>query len=274
MKLAFASLGCPNWSIEQVAAQAAALGFDGVELRGIQGEHLGPAESPAELQRIRKLFKDSGTSILAIMGYSTFMLPDGEKREELIHTALQFIATAQALGCPVLRVFGGQTPEGLSRAQAIENVVNGLRRLAGPAEAAGVSVAIETHDDWCRGEFLAQVLDAVGSPAIGACWDAANSHFIEPVATTYQAISAYIKHVHFKDSQRGADGKIHSVLPGTGEVPLEQILTLLRDGNYQGTLSFEWEKKWQPELQEPEIAFPHYLKVTTGLMKKLGIPRG
>lgn len=274
MKLAFASLGCPGWTIEQVAEQAGRMGFDGVELRGIKGEHIGPDEPAAELARVRGLFERAGARVLAIMGYSTFTMPDGAPRDEHIRIALRFIETARALGCPVLRVFGGKVPEGLTVEQAAANIVRGLRALAGPAERAGVTVAIETHDDWRVGGLLGGILDAVGSPAVGACWDAANSHFVEPLETTYAAIGRHVRHVHFKDAGKDAEGKTRSMLPGTGEVPLERVLALLRDGGYAGTLSFEWEKKWEPALEEPEIAFPHYLRFTTGLMKRLGVPRG
>ena len=30
------------------------MGFDGVELRGVKGEHIGPDETPGDLKRIRK----------------------------------------------------------------------------------------------------------------------------------------------------------------------------------------------------------------------------
>jgi len=33
MKLSFTTLGCPDWSLEQIAKNARAFGFDGVELR-------------------------------------------------------------------------------------------------------------------------------------------------------------------------------------------------------------------------------------------------
>ena len=38
MKLGFSSLVCPGWSLESIVTNAAAMGFDGVELRGIRGE--------------------------------------------------------------------------------------------------------------------------------------------------------------------------------------------------------------------------------------------
>jgi hypothetical protein len=39
-------------------------------------------------------------------------------------------------------------------------------------------------------------------------------------------------------------------------------------------VSFEWEKKWEPSLEEPEVALPVNMKLITGLMKELGIKVG
>ena len=65
-----------------------------------------------------------------------------------------------------------------------------------------------------------------------------------------------------------------SKLPGTGEVDLQRALRILHEGGYRGYLSFEWEKKWEPDLAEPEIAFPHYAKFVAKLMAEEGVPRG
>jgi hypothetical protein len=35
-------------------------------------------------------------------------------------------------------------------------------------------------------------------------------------------------------------------------------VTLLEQGGYDGYLSFEWEKAWHPEIDEPEVAIPQY----------------
>ena len=36
----------------------------------------------------------------------------------------------------------------------------------------------------------------------------------------------------------------------------------------------EWEKKWEPSLAEPEVAFPAYLKHAKELMAEAGVRRG
>ena len=40
-----------------------------------------------------------------------------------------------------------------------------------------------------------------------------------------------------------------------------RVLSLLRDEGYDRWVSFEWEKKWHPEIEDPEVAFPQYAKV-------------
>ena len=82
MKLSFCTLGCPDWDLDTIAARGRDLGFDGVELRGVAGEHIGPDETPEDRTRIRDLFADAGLEIACIMGYSRFTLPDAEDRAE------------------------------------------------------------------------------------------------------------------------------------------------------------------------------------------------
>jgi sugar phosphate isomerase/epimerase len=276
MKLSFATLGCPDWTLEHIAQQAAALGFDGVELRGAAGNHIGPDESPAELARIRGLFADAGVAICCIMGYTKFTDDDPAARAQNVALTRTYIGVAQAIGCPTLRIFGGHNPQ-VERQVAIERLVSCLREVAPMAADHGVQLAIETHDDWCIGANLAAAIAGVDHPAVGVCWDIANSHFREPMARTHAAIREHIVHVHFKDAVKSPAGGAHanhSVLPGEGEVDMPGGLALLKSSGYDGWLSFEWEKKWEPELAEPEVAFPHYLRVARDLLDRAGIARG
>ena len=271
MKLSFATLGCPEWTLEQIAENAAGMGFDGVELRGVAGEHIGPDETPEERARIRDLFAAKGVEIACIMGYSKFTWEDRAQLAGDVEVARKFVGVAADLGCPVLRIFGGMWGEA-DREAALARVVGGLKQVAPVAEEAGVKLAIETHDDWCKGENLAAVMDGVGSPALGVCWDIANAFTVEPLEETYASIAGRIYHVHFKDV--GLEGDKHvAKLLGEGDVDLAGGLQILKRDGYDAYLSFEWEKKWQPELQEPEVAFPHYASEASRLMAEAGLAR-
>ena len=41
-----------------------------------------------------------------------------------------------------------------------------------------------------------------------------------------------------------------------GVVPLQEAYTALKHAGYDGYISLEWEKKWHPEIDEPEVALP------------------
>lgn len=273
MKLAFATLGCPNWDLATIVRQAKTMGFDGVELRGIAGEHIGPDETPAARAAIRRQFAEAGVGIAALMGYSKFTWDDPVKRQGDVTVAEKYIAVARDIGCPIVRLFGGMHTD-VGWEETLRRVSACVKPLADRAEQAGVTLAVETHDDWCKGECLRALLDAVPSPALAVCWDLCNAHFVEPMERTFQAIKHRIVHVHFKDAGRSAEGKVVSKLPGTGEVNMRRALELLKSIGYRGYLSFEWEKKWEPDLAEPEVAFPHYLKHATDLMAQTGVARG
>jgi len=40
------------------------------------------------------------------------------------------------------------------------------------------------------------------------------------------------------------------------------VLDVLRRGGYDGWLVAEWEKRWHPEIEEPEVALPHEAAVS------------
>ena len=269
MKLSFATLGCPAWNLEKIAAEAARMGFEGVELRGQPGEHIGMTETPESRRAIRELFKKHGVAIAAIMGYTHFTGSDDGAWRKQIENTVAMAQLAHDVGCPVLRVFGGKLEAG-AREAGVARVAAGLREVGAAVEPMGVKIALETHDDWCEGRFLAEVLAQVNHPAIGACWDVGNTFFYEPAETTWKAIGRYVSHVHFKDAAQ-EEKDVRGTLLGEGQVDLRKALRLLRDGRYTGYLSFEWEKKWQPGLAEPEIAFPHYVSFVRSLMKEEGV---
>ena len=114
----------------------------------------------------------------------------------------------------------------------------------------------------------------MNSPALGICWDISNAWWAEPLDVTYKDVKEHIAHVHFKDSSKNEKGRIESKLPGQGQVDMAKGLALLKQAGYDGWLSFEWEKKWEPALADPEIAFPHYYKYATEMMARVGVRRG
>ena len=74
-------------------------------------------------------------------------------------------------------------------------------------------------------------------------------------------LKPWIKSVDLKDSTADPAARLgyRYVEPGKGEVPLREAFRLLKDGGYDGWLTFEWEKRWHPEIADPEQSFPAFI---------------
>ena len=67
----------------------------------------------------------------------------------------------------------------------------------------------------------------------------------------------YIKHLHFKDHLR-VDGGWNLCSVGEGDIPLMKVLDALKADGYNGCISIEHEKKWHPELADPQEEFARF----------------
>jgi hypothetical protein len=53
-------------------------------------------------------------------------------------------------------------------------------------------------------------------------------------------------------------------------VPVRDTVQVLAPSGYTGYYCFEWEKAWHPDLEEPEVALPHYARVMREWLKAAG----
>ena len=262
MKLSFTTLGCPNWALEQIAQNAKALGYDGIELRtNSDGNHFSSEASTDDAQRVGKLFRDHGVPVMSVMGYCKFAFSDEADTTKNQALMRRLLPLAEAMGAKYVRTFAGAIPKEIDPKVAVEKVSDALRPLAAEAASRGVTIGLETHDAWCSGKQVMELVDRVKSPkGFGIVYDIFNAYTtgLEPWNVTYQTVKDHICYCHVKDGYKNKDGKYVYVMVGAGDLPMSEIIqTIVKDG-YKGFFSFEWEKKWHAELEEPERAFPQY----------------
>ena len=268
MKLAFSTLGCPDWSLEKIAEFAGANGFEGVELRTHDdGNHFSPAATAEEAGRLGAFFRSKGTRVFSLMAYTRFGATDpGElaaNRDKLLHV----LDLAKAIGAGFVRTFVGKIAEGVSREKALAQAAEYLAPCTAKARETGVSLGIETHDDWCDAANIKALQKLVGG-GLGTVWDFANAVEAtgKSAAEQFKDLKGTILYCHVKDSVQGADGKSHYVPVGTGRMPVKEVVDILRSNKLDLFLSFEHEKKWHPELPDPAEAFPGYAAFMRGLI--------
>ena len=193
------------------------------------------------------------------------------ERAKQLDEARRFIELASKLRAPYVRVFGDKYLPDEPKTALIDRVAAALRELTGYAEGSGVTVIIESHGQVTDSATLKAILTAAGQgPAL--LWDAHHTVVSskEAPADTFRELGTWVRHTHLKDSRPEGDD-VRYVLTGTGTVPVRDIVRVLVAGGYKGYYSFEWEKKWHPDIDEPEIAIPHYAKVMREYLREAGV---
>ncbi len=263
MKLAFSTLGCPGWSLGKVIEAARSYGYEGVELRGIAGEldiRKLPDFSPDNIGRSRSMFEDAGIDVAAVDSSASFSYAESGKLQGSMEEARDYITLARELGAPMVRVFGGHIPEGVTDTDAVDQLASCLVQLADFARENGVIVALETHDSFLTGKAVSEVMKSTNHESVGVIWDISNCFWTgEPIEETARLLAPHLIHVHVKDSVfTGKEANLTFI--GEGDIPIPKALQILTRQGYNGYLSYEWEKVWQPDIPEPEEAFPQYVK--------------
>ena len=256
-RLAFSTLAFPNQSLAEAATLGRRWGYEGIELRLVDGELIDPAMSSGRRRRVKQDVGD-----LPVVAVDSSVRLTEERPRPQIEAFLQLANDWEA---PAVRVFGGQLPEdGGARRQALEAAGRVLEEVAPLAERLGVAVAVETHDSFSASTAVAELLELVPSPWVGAVWDSHHPHRMgETPEEVYANIGARIVLAQVKDARRSESEPSgwKLVLMGQGEVPVHDMLVVLAGHGYDGAVSVEWEKRWHLDIEEPEVALPQHIGV-------------
>lgn len=267
MKLSFMTLGCPAWDLETICRNGRDYGFDGVDFRGL-GDDLDITTTPAFTTGVvatKRMLEDHGLAVSAIS--SSIAVCDPAKRRDNLEEAKRSIAVAGALECGIVRVFGQGDLQAMSRAEAADVGRDCLEEILALDGGERLRWVFETHDHWIQSQDCALLLERITNPNFGVLWDMGHTSRIgeESPEATAAALKGRIFYAHVKDAvydpshpNAMKDGWRY-VTPGTGQLPLAEAFGVLRKLGYAGWTTFEHEKRWHPELAEPEEIFPAFV---------------
>jgi sugar phosphate isomerase/epimerase len=264
MKVSFSTLACPDWTMPQIIAIAGREGYDGIELRFVQGEDSLwklPVFSGTGLAATKREIADAALTISCLDTSCRFHAIDATERGRWINEGKRMADLAAELGATGLRVFGDTIQPQSDRASTRCWIAESIRELAESAAERGVEVWIENHGDFAAAAETGAILKQAACANSGAVWDPVNSFSAHQELPREGAaiLGAAIRHVHVKDLRRAED-EWKYVPTGEGIFPLLELKAALKDLDYDRFVSFEWEKKWHPEIADPEIALPHFVR--------------
>ena len=263
-RVAFSTLAFPGATLASAASLGRRWGYSGIELRLIDGELIDPSMPAASRAQVKRTLAAAGLPVVAVD--SSIRLTGADPGPEL----RRFLELASDWESPLVRVFGGAlAADEAARAEQLRNAARVLESAVPLAERLGVAIGVETHDAFSASAVVAELLalvdpDATGSGAVGVVWDSHHPHRMgETPAEVYANLGPRILLAQVKDARRLAGGDWQLVLLGAGEVPVREMLGLLAAGGYPHWISVEWEKRWHPEIEDPEVALPQHLELLT-----------
>lgn len=259
MKIAFSTLGCPNFSWPEIYSMAKDLGFDGIEIRGLGDDIFAVRAQPFTESQLPETIKKLASLHIEISCLSSgCCLKHADKEEENIREITQYIQLASRLKTPFVRILADREPQPEGDVDD-EAVLKALRRLVPIAEQHGVTLLVETNGVYSDTARLFNLLNQLASDNVAALWDIHHPYRFagETPGKTVQNLGAYIRYVHAKDSVL-VDGRPRYRMMGEGDLPIHDMMMALRSINYDGYISLEWVKRWSSDLSDAGVVFPHF----------------
>ena len=258
MKVAFSTVACPDWTLEHVMSFADEVEYQGVELRtfGWGGTELACEPALTDPGKIRRLAIESGTHVMSLGTSLRFDAPVWPPvigralpgHDSNLQQARRFVALANDIECPHLRVFGFEATNGERRARTVARVVERLQELLTAASKHRVALVFENGGSFSRAEHVAEVLRECQSPWLGAAYNiAVGARSDDRVEAALDLLGDRLVSVKLKDLRGNQPVEI-----GHGEIPLERGVAHLSRNEYAGWLVVEWMRYWRPELAEAD----------------------
>ena len=261
MKLAFSTLGCPEWTWTEIYTMAYDLGYSGIEIRGL-GEEIMAARAkpflPGEIDRTAEVLARLQLNISCFSSNCVLASPEGAAMADT--EINEYIALAAKVGAPFVRVLGDANPAPSGEVDD-DAVAALLQKLAVNAAENNVTLLVETNGVYADTKRLRKLLDKVASPFVAALWDVHHPYryFGETPAQTWENLDGQIRYVHLKDSIMDASGKAKYRMLGSGNLPLTAVFELLKEKEFDGFVSLEWVKRWSSELEDAAVVFPQFV---------------
>lgn len=295
MKFSFSTLGCPYYNLDQIISMAKKCGYTGVEFRIYQGqEDLRKCEefNKMNIAATKKRFQAENLQIACLSSSARFAYPDAENQKNQLEHALIYLQMASELECPYVRIFAGPYPVnfsgkprsegfieeyrasipaekvvGLTQEECDKWVMEGFYKVGELGKQYGVMPLMETHDDFCSGAVVKKLIDGSGSDNVGILWDCLHPYrYGLDLHETFEQVRDKIHHVHMKDSSDLTPWGFVPALVGNGEMDIRTAVNILKDNHYSDFISFEWEKLWFPEVEEPEVAIPQFMEAVSKML--------
>lgn len=187
-----------------------------------------------------------------------FTEQDPVKLKASIDLVKSWIVAAEKMGAPVIRVFSGTAdPKGITRSQAVDQVVRSMNECVAFGKAHGVVVAIQNHNDFIKtADQAIEILSRVNSDWCGLILDIGSYRTGDPYREIAQSIP-YTVNWQLKETLF-VSGKEE-------KTDLDKLMKIISASGYRGYLPLETLGEG-----DPKDKVPLFLKEIREALQKVG----
>ena len=192
-----------DMDLDELIAAMKRYGYDGLEAR-VEWDHASGIEASLtadERAAVRAKLEANGLELCCVATGVRMADPDRAAREKHIEDLHTYIDLAADLGATRVRTFGG--PQAGRKGElhaAVEYAVEGYAQCVDHAAERGVTILMETHDDWSNSASVRAVVERLNHPNLKVLWDCMHpQRMLESVEESFAAVGQHTEHVHAHD---------------------------------------------------------------------------
>lgn len=194
-----------------------------------------------DLPGVAAALTETGVSLTGFCVDPRRSIVDPAEHEEMLAAVADTLVEATKLGSPPLIVASGFRVEGMSEEEHFAQAISVLKRAAAMAEKAGVTLMLEPlNTELFATMYLVDttlaldIIEGVGSPRFKLLYDAYHSRVMgEDMRAVLRGRMHLVEHVQVA----GWPGRNE---PGTGQFDYGEVMRVLRDLGYTGSIGLEY----------------------------------
>ncbi len=257
MKFVGHTMGTPELDIYGSIDLFRELGYSGIEIRCAEDGHINSEKiADTDLSAIAQYASKNSIEISCLTPYFRDFVT--QKRETELSNLRRVVEIAVLLDCRNIRLYGGTdpVPDGFDEGTTWKETVSGIRDFAANTD---VRFCIETHigSQTYSAEDAVRMVEEIDRDNVGILLDfawvylAGKENACEAVGLTFQ----YLFHCHYKDwilsNLEAAQPERKACMMGDGSIPWHELFHELIERGYDGTMSDEYERYWNPDILPP-----------------------
>ncbi len=276
MKISFFTNSLHRWPIEKSFEVASKFGYDGIEIWGGRPHAYAPDMRPEDIQKIKDLSAKYNLPIVSFEPEMACLLwRDQRWIDESMEYFRQCIDFCKAIGCPYMVMAALQCSYEYSTDEDWAQFIKYMKELAAYSESVdGVTMILETVTPWegnilIRSDDTVRALKEIDSPKVKAMLDLAAPLTVgEPSSNYFEKLGKDLVHVHLVDCKK--DVEDHLIL-GDGELPVEEVLSMLDSYGYDGYCSVELFDEYRTE---PILFNQRAIRAIRQSLENVGLKQG